>query len=192
MSFWKPGNSQPPSKGKDIVSKSGRVKNAKDDIKPPRKSSAQGEKLQSDQLYNKVQQSQKEEKTDIKLSKGTMSMKFMKRKADANQQEKENISKRRKLLESEWSNESGNINVEDQHEQLICQRDDDDIMAAFPGRRSFGGFNSIVEKQYTAAIESSKYEHYLDKNKNNTNEIDDEEMSKRYDELVSLPRGPNQ
>ena len=121
----------------------------------------------------------------------------MKRRTDDDQHDRENALKRRLVIESQWSTEESRYNdgINASKQELHCEKDDDDPMSAFPGRRSFRGFNPIVERQYQAAIEASKFEHYLnDKSKKQTSNsnLNDEEMVKRYSKLIGLPLGPNQ
>jgi hypothetical protein len=60
---------------------------------------------------------------------------------------------------------------------------------SLPGRRSFGGFNPAVERNYAKLTGL----HML--NSSGAGEgagIDDEAMLERYETLIGLPRGPNQ
>ena len=60
-----------------------------------------------------------------------------------------------------------------------------DEIVARPGRRSFGGFNTVVERNYarlTGQIEAEALGEI----------IDEAAMVARYESLVGLPRGPNQ
>lgn len=171
MAFWKPGSKQPKEDSSSSLKQESTKLNEDDDIT-------------SREIVSK-------------LSKGTMSMKFMKRKVDSDQQDRENALKRKLVIDSQWSSEdSTQFDSSTIEAQILhCERDDDDPMAAFPGRRSFRGFNTIVERQYQAALEASKFEHYLDNKKHkevSNSNLDDEEMAQRYKELVGLPRGPNQ
>lgn len=61
----------------------------------------------------------------------------------------------------------------------------DENVASLPGRRSFRGFNPIVERHYDTVMNNQRYDSKLAT-------ISDEDMVQRYDELVGLPRGPNQ
>ena len=58
-------------------------------------------------------------------------------------------------------------------------------IASLPGRRSFRGFNPAVERHYNTVMNNQRYDSKLAV-------ISDEDMVQRYDELVGLPRGPNQ
>ena len=73
---------------------------------------------------------------------------------------------------------------------FVITEDDSDLFQVLPGRRSFGGFNKSVEKYYHEVFDEQRLQKLGDKAKNNT--ISDEEMLKRYENLIGLPRGPNQ
>lgn len=142
----------------------------------------------------------------IGLSKSVMSMKFMKRKEEGEQmqaKEREQI----KILQNmnTWSTEeksnnclngiSNNTNSAMEVssgtvDELVCIVEEMDLHAALPGRRSFGGFNKIVEKHYHSIIDSEQSRLATDKLLNGT--IDDDEMVEKYQKMISLPRGPNQ
>ena len=97
-----------------------------------------------------------------------MTMKFMKRKADADQAMMDDAEKRRKLLDDQWSCEPQDstamqiegVEVEvdivtashnGHHERSHTtryERVEGDLMSALPGRRSFGGYNPAVERHY--------------------------------------------
>eukprot|EP00607_Mallomonas_marina_P010835 CAMPEP_0182421058 /NCGR_PEP_ID=MMETSP1167-20130531/6260_1 /TAXON_ID=2988 /ORGANISM="Mallomonas Sp, Strain CCMP3275" /LENGTH=187 /DNA_ID=CAMNT_0024597799 /DNA_START=183 /DNA_END=742 /DNA_ORIENTATION=+ len=185
MAFWKPGAKPPPSDA-DPISGQRPIKN--EVLEKPDENSTTQTVLQSPPL-------QKDDVTS-RLSKGVLSMKFMKRKIESDSQLREEAQKRRRALESQWSNETTeSTHSTAQNNILICERDDEDLMASFPGRRSFRGCNPIVERQYQAAIDASKYEHYLDNNSKNTKDVSnvsDQEMTDRFQDLIGLPRGPNQ
>jgi hypothetical protein len=65
-----------------------------------------------------------------------------------------------------------------------------DFAAQLPGRRSFNGCNKAVERFYESRMEELKYKKKISVEPSNT--ISDEEMLKRYENLIGLPRGPNQ
>ena len=101
-------------------------------------------------------------------------MKFMKRKADADQAVMDEAEKRRKLLDDQWTGEPhapdtststamqiDGVDVEvdvagasynDRHEgrsrSIRYEREEGDLLSALPGRRSFGGYNNAVERHY--------------------------------------------
>ena len=112
----------------------------------------------------------------------------MSRKSDVIVQEKETAMKRRKISGSEWSAEI-NDDQEKNNDVITYVQQEESLWAGLPGRRSFCGFNKVVEKQYAAAVELKKGDRQV---KSKCDTIDDEEMGDRFAELVGLPRGPNQ
>ncbi|RYH18872.1 hypothetical protein EON65_26755 [archaeon] len=125
------------------------------------------------------------------LSKSVMSMKFMKRKEDEKNQAQDQRAQLQKLQIGDWSSSALNDDKPSGGEgALKFVRDYTDLYAALPGRRSFNGCNKAVEKHYYSIV-SDKYEQKKQKDANKET-IDDEEMVQRYQELVSLPRGPGQ
>jgi hypothetical protein len=62
--------------------------------------------------------------------------------------------------------------------------------SSLPGRRSFGGFNPAVERNYSKLTGL----HMLNSSSSGgeAGGIDDEAMLERYESLIGLPRGPNQ
>ena len=73
---------------------------------------------------------------------------------------------------------------------IIITTANTDLYSSLPGRRSFGGFNAIIEQNYHKCMEDLKFEKAVNKAHKST--ISDEEMLKRYEGLIGLPRGPNQ
>ena len=99
-------------------------------------------------------------------------MKFMKRKADAEQAASEEAEKRRKLLDDHWSSDhhdapqeqtisSSNVSINAASSSSSSSggprydREEGDLMSALPGRRSFGGYNPAMERYYSQVT----YEH---------------------------------
>ena len=63
----------------------------------------------------------------------------------------------------------------------------------FPGRRSFGGFNNVVEGQYLEYLDDILWEgEGRRRTKRPHADVSDDVMIERLQGLVSLPRGPNQ
>ena len=58
-----------------------------------------------------------------------------------------------------------------------------DELALIPGRRSFGGKNPHVERQF---------EEYLGVSSTKRRVIDENAILEQYEELIALPRGPDQ
>jgi len=73
---------------------------------------------------------------------------------------------------------------------LACSTEHFDFAAALPGRRSFNGCNKAVERHYEQVLDDLNYKRKASIVKSDT--ISDEEMLKRYESLIGLPRGPNQ
>eukprot|EP01031_Cornospumella_fuschlensis_P031605 gene31605-38197_t len=125
------------------------------------------------------------------LSKSVMSMKFMKRKEDEKSQVKETKAHLEKLQVGDWfASDVSTKGTSASSGKVTLVRDYTDLYAALPGRRSFNGCNKAVEKYYYSIV-SDKYEEKRQET-SNKDVIDDEEMVQRYQELVSLPRGPGQ
>lgn len=108
----------------------------------------------------------------------------MSRKRDAAQSEVEEKAKRAKIQEDGWAVQppaaaqtSGRF-----------QREQSSIYSALPGRRSFGGFNAIVEKYYANAVGLSAPGELA----STAAETSEKDMTEHYESLVGLPRGPNQ
>ena len=123
------------------------------------------------------------------LSKSVMSMKFMKRKVEDAQLQDEIATKKKSVTDIIWS-QSTLENTTSSSGKLVCEVDLEDRLATFPGRRSFGGFNKAVERQYQSYLDSLKFEKLT--TKSSKYNVDDEEMLQRYESLIGLPRGPNQ
>lgn len=114
------------------------------------------------------------------LSKSVLSMKFMSKKVT---EDTETVSDLANAIYNPLRRE--NL---DENKNIRWERDTSQI--TFPGRRSFGGCNKFVERNYAKVLED-QYNIKLSEREDKAT-ISEEEMIKRYDELVSLPRGPNQ
>ncbi|CAB1112912.1 unnamed protein product [Ectocarpus sp. CCAP 1310/34] len=90
-------------------------------------------------------------------SQGLLAMKFMQRKAQADEAQKQRQEKREKL-ESDFSSsyakrlKADKDTGKDRRKVLICRRDEQDPALVVVGRRSFGGFNVVAEAAYDACI----------------------------------------
>lgn len=166
MAFWKPGNVLPPSSSTAPSSSSLRLTAGPQ--APPA--------------------------APAQLSKNVMNMKFMKRKEEADVQNKEEANKRRKLLDSQQQQQQQStmqeaVNSQPRTGNLICTIETTDLYSTLPGRRSFGGFNKVVERYYASSMDLQS------DLVGNTHEVSAKEEAailKQYESLVSLPRGPNQ
>lgn len=152
----------------------------------------------------------------LELSKAVMGMKFMKRKAEDIANEEEDKSKKMRLstgslnstnrysLDSAKSEARGDemtetgpmgsirrivgtMNVLSTSSYPIH-----DQINQYPGRRSFGGFNKPVERNYQETLDDLRYQKLSTSKKSSKYDVDDNEMVERYKDLIGLPRGPNQ
>lgn len=122
-----------------------------------------------------------------------MNMKFMKRKEETNMQSKEDASKRRRLLDNNTAG-AKKMDVEvalaaptpphDRSAALVCTVETTDLYSALPGRRSFGGFNKVIERNYAILMDQQSGDIVPTP--------DEEQILRQYESLVSLPRGPGQ
>ena len=118
------------------------------------------------------------------LSKGVLSMKFMKQKeveATKKQEQAENTKKQE--IETPSTHETGVATV--------VNSENWSYFATLPGRRSFNGCNKAVERYYENRMEELNYKKKKEKT-TNIETISDEDMIKKYENLIGLPRGPNQ
>lgn len=105
-------------------------------------------------------------------------MKFMKQKESTTEKKEE----KKDVIAINNGQSSG--------EGLVCSTEHFDFVAALPGRRSFNGCNKAVERHYEQVLDDLNYKRKTSVVKTDT--ISDEEMIKRYESLIGLPRGPNQ
>ncbi|CAM9668648.1 unnamed protein product [Ectocarpus sp. 6 AP-2014] len=87
-------------------------------------------------------------------SQGLLAMKFMQRKVQADEAQKQRQEKREKL-ESDFSSSYAKRLKADKDtgkDRLICRQDEQDPALVVVGRRSFGGFNVVAEAAYDACI----------------------------------------
>ena len=75
-------------------------------------------------------------------------------------------------------------------QSMVIVQDDVNIFSKLPGRRSFGDFNIPVQKEYERYVNEVRFNRAVEKAEVNT--VSDEEMLRRYETLIGLPRGPNQ
>ena len=139
------------------------------------------------------------------LSKNVMGMKFMKRKEEGAEQSREEASKRRKLLETvqqlgppqsssamqvDEPAAGGGATSSSSSSSSSFTIETTDLYSTLPGRRSFGGFNKVVERNYNEVLDLS-----ADKSKREQQGgagKSDEEILRQVQGLVGLPRGPGQ
>lgn len=96
--------------------------------------------------------------------------------------------KRAKIEEEASAQWTLPLQINDQGSQKRFERVDDNSRGdnSLPGRRSFRGFNVVVERNY------AKLTGNLPAIDPATITIDEEAMAARYETLIGLPRGPNQ
>lgn len=116
-------------------------------------------------------------KARLSLSDNVMGMKFMKRGAEEEREEKEwkereDASKRRRLIEEEESRAGTKLEIEFTLSEATS-------ISSYPGRRSFGGFNKIVERQYSSILEGKRLDHKY-RNRSAEDDVDDDELIERY------------
>lgn len=119
-----------------------------------------------------------------------MHKQFMIKKGEADAAEKNELVKKRKLVDAEWTLQKKEYISS---EPLVCTEEvSDTFHNSLPGRRSFGGFHSFIEQSYREQLDSTRLDGKISKKKVDDTAVSDEEMLSRYDNLIGLPRGPNQ
>jgi hypothetical protein len=114
----------------------------------------------------------------------------MVKKGEAEASEKDELVKKRKLADAEWTLQKKEYVAS---EPLVCVEETvDTFHNSLPGRRSFGGFHPYIEQNYREQLDSNRLDGKLSKKKSDETAVSDEEMLARYDNLIGLPRGPNQ
>jgi hypothetical protein len=124
----------------------------------------------------------------------------MARKIEIADEERLEAKKRRKILDSGWSNvdtttsqdELGNTSSDLEGVGVgvggvVCTVETEDLHASLPGRRSFKGFNTVVERFYQNSMDTQKFG--LHKDSIEDDNISNEEMLARYSNLIGLPEG---
>ena len=134
-------------------------------------------------------------------------MKFMKKKEEVEEREKQEKQLIKELQQGNWSQpvSTETKSIVDGSRQVVVSygekkvtwvRENKDLYSVLPGRRSFNGCNRAIEHYYQSLIDD-KYQEAMKKKQNqskgaNEGEADDSENDVDYDQLVSLPRGPKQ
>ena len=117
-------------------------------------------------------------KAKSRLSDNVMSMKFMKRSLergakDEGGDEDHDTNKRYRLIDESLSTSVG--------AESLRFKDTKSPTIAYPGRRSFGGFNKVVERQYASILEGQRLDYkYNQKTSTDESDIDDDELIRRY------------
>jgi hypothetical protein len=107
-------------------------------------------------------------------------MKFMKRKVDSNIDNDDHTDKKRNTGSSDDSRTIAKV----------VYVNDNSIYSTLPGRRSYGGFNKVIERHYEYIMNEQRYERQVAKANKNT--ISDEEMAKRYSNLITSSKKSSQ
>lgn len=120
-----------------------------------------------------------------------MCKQFMARKIEIANEEKLEAKKRRKVLDSGWSSVDTTAsvveNIAGSEGEVVCTVETEDLHASLPGRRSFKGFNTVVERFYQNSMDTQRFG--LQKDNMEDDNISNEEMLSRYSNLIGLPAG---
>ncbi|CAM9176259.1 unnamed protein product [Chrysoparadoxa australica] len=184
MAFWKPGEARPSDKdsspkGKGKGKGKGKRKDrdrqkekAQVEVEPPVKA-AIGAKARSSDNAPKGP------------SKGLLAMQFMKRRAQAEEQLAKEASIRRatdEAFDTEWARAlQGKSTEENVDDELVCLEEAVDPLKVILGRRSFGGFNSVIEVAYARSVNQQ-----LRRPRTSEASAADEEMVKDLKKYVGL------
>ena len=127
-------------------------------------------------------------KAKSRLSDNVMSMKFMKRSVEEeepetkDEEDDEDANKRRRL-----SGGSVGSNVDGTMLEFTLSGHS---TVAYPGRRSFGGFNKVVERQYGNILEGQRLDYkYQKKNDDEDGDVNDDELIRRYAAMRKINLG---
>lgn len=116
----------------------------------------------------------------------------MARKVEIADEERLEAKKRRKILDSGWSSvdttaAGASEDASSADQRLVCTVETEDLYASLPGRRSFRGFNNVVERFYQHSMDTQKFG--LSKGSAEDDGISNEEMFSRYSDLIGIPEG---
>mmetsp|Transcript_28446 Transcript_28446/g.44725 ORF Transcript_28446/g.44725 Transcript_28446/m.44725 type:complete len:221 (+) Transcript_28446:36-698(+) len=186
--FWKPGDKRPKYVGGA----------------PPKKNpkfEKQGVKLPTQlKLKRKgvdgISDEGPKKKTKSSLTGSTLALKFMQRKklkeeADKqdHERQKEEAARRNSMqwqLQGNSSSENTKT-LKNKQNFITIESVEPDLTTEDLGRRSFGGFNKIVEERYRNALTGNKQSRLTETALKN--EISSEEMLARFEKYVGIPRG---
>jgi len=179
MSYWKPGTEKPNTTQNEIsTGKGGSHKDSMDSNKSNTLKSDSSPPLKS------------------KLSKSVLGMKFMKTKGEVSTNQDLNAIKasldwKKRKNGQDSTDPSSSSSLHSQEVKLSCTADDFNFNAVLPGRRSFNGCNKAMERHYQMQLEQLKFQTSMESNITIACSNMDEEMIKKYEKLVGLPRGPS-
>jgi hypothetical protein len=201
MSFWKPGAAEPmPSASQNTKSDAKRSKDGVEGMQGKRQRQSdtkhgvggtEGKRRPSTTSVNSINnmdphssmEPQEPQEPPRKLSKSVMGMNFMKMKQHTSKTVKSDAPPKSVVQ----SGAIGAIGA------IVCVKEGFDFSALLPGRRSFNGCNKFVESFYEQRMEDLQIRKKSKPEKaSNSSTVSNEEMMKRYEGLVGLPRGPNQ
>lgn len=144
----------------------------------------------------------------VTLSKSVMGMKFMKARNDSaksgnkSAEDVANIQfvKSTSVISNTVSNTGISmhaVKTVTNEQDILYVEETIDTLSEFPGRRSFNNFNNSVNKYYLNKIEELNIDKKLTPSSSSSQKerktlISDDDLIQKYDELIGLPRGPNQ
>lgn len=186
MSYWKPGTEKP-------VNKVSVLPITQNDSA----ATAGGRRGNNSSGSNNDNKSSESSLLKSKLSKSVLGMKFMKTKVEVSTNQDLNAIKasldwKKKQKEDDQKSTDVSSSSTHSHEiNLSCKTDDFNFNAVLPGRRSFNGCNKAMERHYQMQLEQLKFQTSIESNITIASNNMDEEMIKKYEKLVGLPRGPS-
>lgn len=184
MSYWKPGAERPETK----VSVLPTTQND---------STATTARGSNSSGYNNDNKSSESSLLTSKLSKSVLGMKFMKTKVEVSTNQdlnaiKASLNWKKKKEDGQKSTDVSLSSIHSHEIKLSCTTDDFNFNAVLPGRRSFNGCNKAMERHYQMQLEQLKFQQTsIESNVTTASSNMDEEMIKKYEKLVGLPRGPS-
>ena len=108
----------------------------------------------------------------------------MKRKLEEKLENKLLNEKKSKLLENNWCSEENEESTDNNSGNIkFSKENENEIYSLYPGRKSFGGFNTKVETYCREVEENQKFEKIA------KNIVSEEEMTFRYHHSIGLPLG---
>ncbi len=108
----------------------------------------------------------------------------MKRKLEEKLENKLLDEKKSKLLENNWHNEENEEIIDINSGKInFTKENENEIYSLYPGRKSFGGFNTKVETYCREVEDNQKFEKIAKKI------VSEEEMITRYHQSIGLPLG---
>jgi len=187
MSYWKPGTEKP-------VNKVSVLPTTQNDSS----ATAGGCRGKNNSGSNNDNKSSESSLLKSKLSKSVLGMKFMKTKVEVSTNQDLNAikasldwKKKQKEDDQKSTDVSSSSSTHSHEIKLSCTTDDFNFNAVLPGRRSFNGCNKAMERHYQMQLEQLKFQTNIESNVATTSSNMDEEMIKKYEKLVGLPRGPS-